>query len=222
MSDLRGHTEREFKLRAQEPIEIAVIDAALRELGSTCTASRSHHHLDTYLDDEHGTLQSHGHGLRARNDGSTTLLTCKSRQEGDGDLVVRRELEAVWGARPLPTTCDALPAALREIIHPLIEDRQLRPWLLLSVQRETRQLQHAGIDLCEAAIDRVEAKARERVAHFQEVELEIYGQLKANQRLADGLQSRLSLAKTTRDKPSHAASLLGLEIDRHPTSNRHK
>ena len=206
------HTESEFKLRAQQPIEIATIDATLSELGQNCRLADSRRHTDTYLDDEHGSLLRQGIGLRLRAGGGKRLLTCKAQRQDDGQLFVRDELEIPWTAGELPGSAHDLPNELRRVIEPLVGDHTLSPQQTLIVHREVRMLTAGDNDLCELAIDFVAAVANGRRATFQEIELEVCSDLAANERLAKQLQQRLPVDFAQQDKPSHAAALLGLRF----------
>jgi len=156
---MADNTESEFKLRARERIEVASVDAALRELGVACRLSDSQRHCDTYLDDEHGTLQRSGIGLRLRESRKGRRLTCKTRGTIEGSMHVRREFEANWLEDGLPQTAAELPEELRDAVQPFVLGRTLRPHQRLEVQREIRILVDDGRDLCELAIDSVEARA---------------------------------------------------------------
>ena len=209
---MSNHTEREFKLRAKQTIEIAAIDAALHELGTTCRLSETVRHTDTYLDDARGTLLREGIGLRVRSKQGTKQLTYKSRKQSEGGLFVRDEIEADWPHDDLPKTAAALPQELRDVLEPLLHQRELVPQQILSVHREIRMLTEGHSDLCELAIDYVVAEANGHCATFQEIELEFTSDEEANQQLANKLRDRLPVAFATQDKPSYAAALLGLEL----------
>lgn len=205
------NTESEFKLRAQQPIEIATIDSTLQELGQKCRLADARRHTDTYLDDERGSLLRQGIGLRVRAGGGKRQLTCKTRRKDDGRLFVRDEIEAPWPTEELPASVHDLPDDLREAIQPFVGERALMPQQVLNVHREIRMLTDGDKDLCELAIDFVEATANDRTATFQEIELEVCNNLEANERLAKQLQERLPVDFAQQDKPSHAAALLGIQ-----------
>jgi CHAD domain-containing protein len=212
-------TESEFKLRARQAIEVAAVDAALRELGVACRLSESLHHSDTYLDDEFGSLHRNGIGLRLREGRKGRRLTCKTRGRLEGSMHVRREVEATWHREELPRSAAELPEELRDVVQPFVLDRSLRPRQRLEVQREIRVLTEDGADLCELAIDSVEALANGRSATFQEVELEVIDDVPTNERIAHELRERLPIEFATDDKPTHAAALLGIE---HPDAAPHR
>jgi len=208
---MTDHIESEFKLRARAQLEVAVVDAALRELDVRCRQSATRRHVDTYLDDSAGSLLRAGVGLRLRAAGAERSLTCKLRGSIEGCLHVRRELEAPWPASTLPERADELPAPVRGALRALLGDRELRPHLRLEVRRDLRILTRADADLCELAIDTVTAIANDRAADFQELELEVRSGVEANERLAHELRQRLPVEFARDDKPTHAAALLGLE-----------
>jgi CHAD domain-containing protein len=66
------------------------------------------------------------------------------------------------------------------------------------------------------AFERVAAPAAGRVATFQEVEIEVCEDVATNERLAHELHDRLELVFADRDKPAHAAALLGIEHELEP------
>ena len=203
-------TESEFKLRAYDRVETASVDASLRALGAPSTERASRGHVDTYLDDELGTLARRGVGLRLRETDEQRLLTCKLRGSvGDG-LHVRREVEARWRRATPPRRTGELPAEFSARLRPELPDCELRPWLRLTVAREVRVLTVDGADICEVAVDSVTAAARGRRATFQEIELEVLHDLAAVRRIAAALQARLPVELVTDDKPTYAAAALGL------------
>src|SRR5688572_26178298 len=204
------HTETEFKLRATRALEVAVVDAAVRELGLGYRAMATSQHVDTYLDDGDGSLGRAGIGLRLRTTRGGNRVTCKARGTHDNGLFVREEHEADWPGASAPRTARELPPALRDAVEPFVLDRVLVPTLQLSTQREARVLQRDERDLCELAIDRVEATAAGRTATFQEIELEVVDDVADNERLAQALLQRLPLLAAEDDKPTHAATRLGL------------
>ncbi|MCK5940369.1 MAG: CHAD domain-containing protein, partial [Planctomycetes bacterium] len=169
------------------------------------------HHSNTYLDDELGSLQQNGYALRVRASQKGRRLTCKARGRLDGAMHVRREIEAAWPSDQLPTTAAELPAELRDVVQPFVLERALQPRQRLEVHREIRILTDDGDDLCELAIDSVEALANGRTAAFQEIELEVFGDVPTNERIAHELRERLPVEFATDDKPTHAAALLGIE-----------
>ena len=208
---MTDQTESEFKLRARRPLEIASVDATLRELGVGCRHSESLEHTDTYLDDEHGSLYRAGIGLRLREGRKGRRLTCKAKGTLEGGLHVRREVEAGWHRDELPRSAHELPDELRDLVQPFVLTRALQPRQRLEVQREIRILVEDGVDLCELAIDSVQALANDRTATFQEVELEVFDDVATNERIAHDLRERLPIEFAADDKPTHAASLLGIE-----------
>jgi len=209
-------TESEFKLRSDRDVEVAAVDAALREAGATSRANESHHHSDTYLDDAHGSLRAAGIGLRLREGPRGRRMTCKGRiaDEARGGLFVRRETEAAWTREQPPRRAGELDGELRDAVEPFTLGRELLPVMRLEVDREVRLLTGDGEDICELAIDSVEALANGRSARFQEVELEVLDDAPANEQLAERLQQRLPMSFATTDKPTHAAALLGIERPR--------
>ena len=205
-------TETEFKLRALRPIEVAAVDAALRELGAVVRTSSSHRQIDVYLDDDRGSLASAGIGLRIRTEERGSRVTCKTRGSNRAGLFVREEHEADWPTTQPPDSARELPDAVRDLVEPFVRERRLQPWLQLMTRRETRVLQQDDRDLCELVIDQVAASAGERSATFAEVELEVVDDVAGVERLAAALQGRLPLQPADDDKPRHAAALLGLPL----------
>jgi inorganic triphosphatase YgiF len=205
-------TETEFKLRASRPIEVAAVDAALRELGAVVRTSGSRRQIDVYLDDDRGSLARVGIGLRIRSEERGSRVTCKTRGSNRAGLFVREEHEADWPTTRPPDTARELPEAVRDQVEPFVRERRLQPWLQLITRRETRVLQQDERDLCELVIDQVAASAGERSATFAEVELEVVDDTAGVERLAAALQGRLPLQPADDDKPHHAATLLGLPL----------
>lgn len=204
-------TESEFKLRAQQPIETATIDAALRELDVLCRSQSERRHTDTYLDDNRGSLLRAGIGLRLRAGGGKRVITCKTQRKDDGRLFVREELDSRWTAEQLPARATELPDELRAAVLPFVENRELVPQQTLEVRRETRLLTDGKQDLCELAIDFVDARANDHTVSFQEIELEVLHDVARNEELAGQLKQRLPVEFAKQDKPKYAAALLGIE-----------
>lgn len=205
------HIEIEFKLRSSFPLEVAVVDAALRELDVVVRGSESIQHEDSYLDDDRGSLRAAGIGLRLREREGRRELTCKARGAGAGGMFVRRELEVPWAAALPPHLAAELPAALRERIEPFVLDRPLRTFLRLVTARDVRRIGGGPTETCcELTVDRVRAETKERSVLFDEIELEVAGDAAATERLALALRERLPLRAADTDKPSHACDLLGL------------
>jgi triphosphatase len=203
-------TETEFKLRALRPIEVATVDAALRELGLPISRSDRRQHVDVYLDDAERSLAGAGLGLRLRRDGQRHRLTCKTRGSCTDGLFVRAEHEAEWTGGELPALASELPEPLRDLVEPFVRDRPLQGCLQLTTQRELRVVQQDGRDLCELVVDHVVATANDRETMFTEVELEVLDDQDGSERLAHELTLRLPVAPAANDKPTHALELLGL------------
>jgi CHAD domain-containing protein len=206
------HTETEFKLRALRPIEVDAVDAVVRDAGLICSVADSSRHVDTYFDDESGSLTRAGIGLRVREDRSGSRVTCKHKGTNDGGLFVRTEYEAEWPEGRAPRTADDLPPSLRDAVEPFVLGRPLVPILRLETQRDARVVQRAEHDICELAIDQVAASAAGRTADFCELELEVIDDLSANERFAEVLRRKLVLQPAEDDKPTHAALMLGLPL----------
>ena len=209
-SEERDQVESEFKLRAYDDVTALAVDAALDDIQVAYTRRPTVRHTDTYLDDASGSLARRGVGLRLRDGGANRVLTCKLRGTVEGSMHRRREVEASWQSSKLPERTEQLPRSLRDVIEPLVGDRELRARLQLSVVRELRMLASDGDDICELAIDTVSARAGDRRVAFQEIELEVLRHPKENGRIAASLQTRLPVDFATNDKPTHAAATLGL------------
>lgn len=208
------HVETEFKLRAVRPIEPAALDAAIREAGFACRAIEARRHVDVYLDDARRSLAGASHGLRLRDSAGRRTLTCKDAGRRDGALFVRNETEAPWpGAEP-PRTASALPDVVRDVVEPIVLDRPLLETMRLRVDRETRHLRADGRDLCAVTLDSVHVETRERTATFVEIEIEVTDadDLATCERLAQTLTETLPVRAATEDKPTHAATLLGIHV----------
>lgn len=212
------HVETEFKLRAARPIEVAAMDAAIREAGFQCRTIEERRHVDVYLDDAHRSLWHGGIGLRVRDDRGRRTVTCKSRARRDGALFVRAEREARWSGQALPALARDLPAELRDATEPLTLDRPLAEILRLAVVRESRMLQVEGRDVCTVVLDRVEAGVGARTVAFAEIEIEVVDELPLCERLAQAFLERLPVRAAEEDKPAHAASLLGVTPAAAPTA----
>jgi adenylate cyclase len=203
--------ETEFKLRAVRDLEVAAVDAALRGAGFVAGSSDAGQHVDVYLDDGEGSLRRAGLGLRLRENRSERRLTCKARGERNGSRFVRTEWDAAWSSPSLPHTAGDLPDVLRDRVEPFVLDRPLVEILRLSTHRDRRLLQRDQRDLCELAIDRVQAAAAGRAATFCEVEIEALDDVPTCEQLADRLLQTLPLQPAADDKPGHASALLGLQ-----------
>jgi CHAD domain-containing protein len=203
-------TETEFKLRATRPTDVALVDAALRELGVAVRTATSGSHVDHYLDDAGGSLAANGIGLRLRRAADGHRLACKAAARAVDGRFVRDEHEASWAGDEPPRNAQHLPDPLRDRVEPFVLDRPLLPVLQLSTRRDVRLLVHDDEDLCELTVDRVEASAGGATVAFQGIELAVAGELAANERHARALLERLPLEPAVDDEPSHAASLLGL------------
>lgn len=201
--------ETGFKLRATSPIEVAAVDAALRELGAPCRTGQTDTHTDTWLDDQEGTLAAAGIGLRLREDGTGRRLACTTRGTAGATSPAREEHAAEWPDAAPPAAARDLPGPLRDRIEPFVLDRPLVAFLQLVVHRDTRVLAQEGRDLCELAIDRVEAQAAGRSTTFQELGMAALDDVAANAQLAQALQQRLPLQRALDDMPAHATSALG-------------
>jgi len=208
---MHHEVEAEFKLRATQDLEVAAVDAAVREAGFVCSDADSGHHVDAYLDDGEGSLRRAGIGLRLRDRNGARELTCKTRGQRNGSLFVRDEWQAPWPPCAAPRTAAELPPALRDAVEPFALDRPLGEVLRLATQRDRRTLQRDGRDLGELAIDHVQATAAGRSASFAEVEIEVQHGLPDCERLADRLTQGLPLQPAGDDKPGHAGALLGLQ-----------
>ena len=202
--------ESEFKLRAYDDVTALAVDAALDDIQALYTRRPTVQHTDTYLDDASGSLTQRGIGLRLRDGGESRVLTCKLRGAVDGNMHKRREVEASWQPSKLPERTKQLPRSLRDVIEPLVGDRELRARLQLSVVRELRMLASDGEDICKLAIDTVSAHAGDRRVSFQEIELEVLRHPTEIGRIAADLQTRLPVDFARDDKPTHAAATLRL------------
>lgn len=211
-SPMTKHAETEYKLRASRPIETAAVDGALRELGVAWQATATRLHSDLYLDDELGNLRTAGIGLRLRRTAGDRRLECKVGGEPVDGLFVRREFAADWPEEALPASAGALPAVLRDHVEPFVLDRPLVPFVHLVTRRDVRRIGRNGDDLCEIAIDEVQATAGERSVTFHEVEIEFQGAASDGHWLASALQQALPLEPASDDKPAYAARTLGLPL----------
>lgn len=201
--------ETEFKLRATGPLEVAAVDACLRALASV-RASSNRRHVDTYLDDERGSLRAAGIGLRLRRSDDGALLCCKGRARVVDGRFERSELELPWPHAHLPQRAAELPPELADRVEPFTRLRPLQPFLELATWRDARIVTHAGHDVCELVVDQVSANAGGRSVAFAEVELEVLEDLATTEQLATALRHHLPLQPAEQDKPTHAAALLGL------------
>ncbi len=215
---MQRDVETEFKLRATGDLEVPAIDAAVREAGFVPRAADTRRHVDAYLDDARGSLRRAGIGLRLRDVGGSRDLTCKMRGQRNGSLFVRDEWTAPWQLATAPCTAAELPPPLRDAVEPFVLDRPLVEALQLVTRRDRRTLQSDSRDLCELAIDHVQATAAGRSASFVEVEIEVFDDLPGCERLADRLARGLPLQTADDDKPGHAAALLGLQRDPNGTA----
>ncbi|MFK7739598.1 MAG: CHAD domain-containing protein, partial [Planctomycetota bacterium] len=222
---MANQLESEFKLRARRPLEVAVVDAALREIGVCPSRIESRLQVDSYLDDPRRTLLLAGMGLRIRQCGTQRLLSLKTKQKNAGNLIVRGEIEAAWPSDEPPRRIEQLPPDLREAIGPQRRDFAMDIVLTLTTHREVRMLRPQGDDqdACELVIDHVVAAAgsgrrSDRATQFAEVELEVLQRPEWCEQIAQALRTRLPLEFATVDKPSHASALLGLERPRNEST----
>ncbi len=210
-----GRLEIEYKLRAARPLEVAAVDARLREAGVPVRSATFTTHTDLYLDDANGSLARAGTGLRLRRGDRGGELTCKARAAQNGARFERTEIVAEWPDPGTPQFATQLPELLRDAVEPYVCANPLVVVMRLDVVREHRVLQHDGRDACELAIDRVTAHAGARSARFEEIELEALGDSAFAGQVAGELAHTLALEPATTDKPGHAAALLGM---RRPTT----
>lgn len=210
------HVETEFKLRATGPVEVARLDAAIREAGFGCRAIGSRRHVDTYFDDELGSLQAAGIGLRIRDDGRTRQATGKQRGQRSNGLFVRTEVEVAWPDADAPRRAALLPGNLRDMVEPFVLDRPLTPVLRLATTREVRSLRYAERDLAEVTLDHVEASHRGHGVTFTEIEIEVLDDVPSCERLAAAFVEQLPVQPAEDDKPTHAAVLLGQHVETPP------
>lgn len=211
--------EHEYKLRATAPIEIAQIDALIREVGCSCPRAESEEYVDTYFDDALSSLRANGCGLRWRRRALGGKITWKSTgQRRDGGLFVRRELEASWDRPEAPGSAADLPDSVRDAVEPWTLRRPLHALLQLRVRRERRLLECDGQSVGELVLDHVQVTdADDHGASFVEVELEFPAGTHSaaadatRAELLHCLGTRLPLIEATTNKLHHAAALLGLE-----------
>lgn len=201
--------ETEFKLRATGPLEVAAVDASLRALASV-RASSSHRHVDTYFDDDRGSLRAAGLGLRLRRSDDGAVLCCKGRARVVDGRFERSELELPWPHAAVPQRASELPPELADRVEPFTRLRPLQPFLELATWRDARIVAHAGHDVCELVVDQVTASADGRSVAFAEVELEVLDDLATTEQLATALRQHLPLQPAEHDKPTHAAAMLAL------------
>jgi CHAD domain-containing protein len=203
--------ETEFKLRAAMPLELAQVDAAVREAGFACRSAEARQLVDVYLDDAARSLTHAGIGLRVREDRSGRRIACKTRGECADGLFVREEHVAPWPATAAPQLAAELPPAVRDVIEPFVIDHPLGTVLRITTQRDSRILQLEQRDLCELTFDRVEVQSNGRRASFLEVEIEVLDDLPTCERLAESLRQQLPLRFAGEDKPAYASTLLGID-----------
>lgn len=201
--------ETEFKLRATGPLEVAAVDACLRALASV-RASASRRHVDTYFDDDLGSLRRAGIGLRLRRGDGGAELCCKGRARIVDGRFERSELALPWPHATVPQRAAELPPELADRVEPFTRLRPLQPILELSTWRDARIVTHAGHDVCELVVDQVTASADGRSIAFAEVELEVLEDLATTEQLATALRHHLPLQPAENDKPTHAAAMLAL------------
>lgn len=201
--------ETEFKLRASGPLEVAAVDASLRALASV-RASSSRRHVDTYFDDDRGSLRAAGIGLRLRRSDDGAVLCCKGRARVVEGRFERSELALPWPHATVPQRAAELPPELADRVEPFTRLRPLQPFLELATWRDARIVTHAEHDVCELVVDQVTASADGRSVAFAEVELEVFDDLATTEQLATALRQHLPLQPAEQDKPTHAAGLLGL------------
>lgn len=202
-------TETEFKLRAHGSLEVAAVDAALRELAAIDRTSSSQH-SDLYLDDAAGSLQRAGIGLRLRRSTDRAELCVKTRARIADGRFDRLELAVAWPTAEAPRFAHELPAALRDQVEPFVLLAPLAQRLELRVHRDLRVVRCDDRPVCELVVDHVEAFAADRSFAFAEIELEVLEDAATVEQLAQALRARLPLVPAEEDKPSHALRRLGL------------
>lgn len=211
---MRDHEPREieFKLRTRQPLEVASVDACLREAPPNCVALDSELHRDVYVDTDDFGLRARGAGLRLRTTAgpASPELTFKSRVRRDGARHERIERTVAWPSAQPPSHVDQLPGDLHTAVLALVGHASLAPVLTLLVDRERRSLRNGDVELCEVAIDRVEAERCGRRATFAEVEVEVRGDGDVAASISARLQRELGLEPAADDKPSHALAQLGV------------
>ena len=220
MEDAARSRERELKFSLVDPPPApADVEALGRGGPYAFVALGAAVHVDTYFDDEGGSLARSGWALRTRRplapdegDGEAsprppTTATLKSAGRVEDALHERDEIEApMSGGDWPPQVAERLPA------HVALWT--LRPRLTLEVERSSFRVAHEGRPLAKLAIDRVTARLpdAERTAHFDEVEIEALGdadeaRLREAASLLDGLV-RLTPSSVT--KLARAAAVLEL------------
>jgi inorganic triphosphatase YgiF len=204
--------EIEYKLRTSQPLEVASVDACLREAPPTCVALDSELHHDVYVDTGDGALRARGAGLRLRTTSAPAAheLTFKGKVRRDGARHERVERTAAWPSAEPPTHVDELPGELYSAVLALVGHTSLQPVLTLLVDRERRSLRSGDVEACEVAIDRIEVLRHGRRATFAEVEIEVRCDDEVARSISARLQRDLGLEPAPDDKPSHALALLGL------------
>ena len=202
-------TETEFKLRAHGSLEVAAVDAALRELAAIDRTS-SAQHRDLYLDDAAGSLQRAGIGLRLRRRADRAELCVKTRARIAAGRFDRLELEVAWPSADAPHFAHELPPLLRDQVEPFVLLSPLVQCLELRVHRDLRVVRCDDRPVCELVVDHVEAFAADRSFAFAEIELEVLEDAATVEQLALALRARLPLVPAEEDKPSHALRRLGL------------
>jgi len=166
-------------------------------------------HVDTYYDDDAGSLRRAGVALRRRRraGAAEAIATVKTAGRVDGAWHQREELEAPMRGGDWP-----VPVARRLAEHVALW--QLRPRLELEVERSAYRVTHAGRPVATLAFDRVSARlpGSERSAHFDEAEIEAvgdvdFGVLRGVAELVEGL---VRLTPSPATKLERAAAVLEL------------
>lgn len=200
--------EREFKLRSAVAIRDESVAEALVDSDLSIAPVGQVAHRDVYLDDEGHRLVRAGRGLRLRRSEGKGVLCCKDRGVRDGALLVRDEIEAAWEPAEPPGRASELPEVLRDATEPFVEDRPLRPFLQLDVERRLLHVRRGEEVVGELALDRVVADVRGRTATFFEVELEVWTDVAACARAVERLVATLPVEPAPDDKLAHALELL--------------
>ncbi len=163
--------ERELKLSITETQERR-LRAILRGGAVACGRPVRRTLSTIYYDTDDGDLESAGLSLRVRRQGRIWTQTVKSRDTGMNGLSSARELNC---PAPRGRLCiEAIPdPALRERLLTVLGGKPVQPRSTHHVRRTAYEaLPEAGTRI-EVVIDAVEVRARDHVAQFREVEIEL-------------------------------------------------
>ncbi len=197
--------EVEAKLLARDAATLAEIRRLTSIAGFACREVSHQHLRTTYFDDADRSLSRHGVALRLRRQADDWEMTLKWSGRIEGDVHRRPELNLPLAAAP--ATPLELPAAVAEVVDPLLQSRPVEALVTTDIERTTIELSAGEGVIALLVLDRVRHSAPTMAPQepYCEVEIELAdGSLEDLQRIAASLKATHRLQPTTESKFSRA------------------